>query len=48
MTLKKDPNFEEKMTFNLKNDMRILENFNLSNGKSGKIHFFLGSMECLS
>ena len=39
MTPKNDPNFEEKVAFNLKNDMRILENFNLSNGKSEKIHF---------
>ena len=31
MTLKRDPNFEEKLTFYLKNDMRNLVNFNLSN-----------------
>ena len=34
MTLKKDPNFEEKQTFYFKNDMRNLVNFNLSSGKS--------------
>ena len=34
MTLKKDPNFEEKLTFCLKNDMRNLVNFNASCGKS--------------
>ena len=32
MTLKKDPNFKEKLTFCLKNDMRNLVNFNPSNG----------------
>ena len=30
MTLKSDPNFEEKLTFCLKNDMRNLMYFNLS------------------
>ena len=39
MTLKKDSNFEEKLTFYLKNDMRNLVNFNLSSGKSGNLHF---------
>ena len=39
MTLKSDPNFEEKLTFCLKNDMRILVNFNASGGKSEKLHF---------
>ena len=39
MTLKKDQNFEEKLTFCLKNDMRILLNFNLSNGKSKNLLF---------
>ena len=34
MTLKSDPNFEEKLTFRLKNDMKNLVNFNLSSGKS--------------
>ena len=39
MTLKKDPNFEEKLTFYLKNGMRNLVNFNLSSGKSENFHF---------
>ena len=39
MTLKKDPNFEEKLTFSLKNDMKNLVNFNPSSGKSEKLHF---------
>ena len=39
MTLKKDPNFEEKLTFYLKNDTRNLVNFNLSSGKSENVHF---------
>ena len=39
MTLKNDPNFEEKLTFCLKNDMRNLLNFNASSGKSGNSHF---------
>ena len=33
MTLKSDPNFEEKLTFCLKNGVRNLENFNASSGK---------------
>ena len=36
MALKKDLNFEEKLTFYLKNDMRNLVNFNLSSGKVRK------------
>ena len=36
MTLKSDPNFEEKMTFCLQNDMRNLVDFNASNGN---LHF---------
>ena len=40
MTLKKDRNFEEKLTFYLKNDMRNLVNFNLSGGKSENLHFY--------
>ena len=36
MTLKKDPNFEEKLIFYLKNEMRGLLNFNLGSGKSEK------------
>ena len=39
MTLKKDPHFEEKLTFCLKNDMRNLVNFNPSSGKSENLHF---------
>ena len=39
MTLKNDPNFVEKLTFSLKNDMRNLVNFNASSGKSENIHF---------
>ena len=35
MTLKKDPNFEVKLTFYLKNDMRNL----VSSGKSENLHF---------
>ena len=39
MTLKKNPNFEEKLKFCLKNDIRNLVNFNTSNGKSENLHF---------
>ena len=39
MTLKSDPNFKEKVTFCLKNDMKNLVNFNASNGKSENLHF---------
>ena len=48
MTLKSDSNFEEKLTFCLKNDMRNLMSFNSSSGKSENLHFegiFL-SKEC--
>ena len=38
MTLKKDPTFEEKLTFYLENDMSNLVNFNLSGGKSIYLH----------
>ena len=34
MILKSDPNFEKKLTFCLKNDMRNLVNFNTSSGNS--------------
>ena len=34
MALKKDPNFEEELTFYLKNNMRNLVNFYPSSGKS--------------
>ena len=40
MAMKKDPNFEEKLTFYLKHDMRNLVNFNLSSGKSENLHFY--------
>ena len=39
MTQKKDPNFEEKLTFCLKNDVRNLVNFNPRSGKSENLHF---------
>ena len=39
MTLKSGPNFEEKLTFCLKNDMRNLVNFNASSGKSENLNF---------
>ena len=40
VTLKSDPNFEEKLTFCLKNDMRNLVNFNASSGKSENLRFY--------
>ena len=39
MTLKKDPNFDLKLTFYLKNDMNNLMKFNLSSGKSENVNF---------
>ena len=39
MILKKDANFEVKLTFYLKNDMKELMKFNLSSGKSKNLHF---------
>ena len=39
MTLKSDLNFEEKLTFCLKNDMNNLVNFNSTSGKSENVHF---------
>ena len=39
MTLKSDSNFEEKLTFCLKNDMKNLVDFNSSSGKSKNWHF---------
>ena len=36
---KNDPNFEEKLTFCLKNGMRNLVNFNGSSGKCEYLHF---------
>ena len=38
MTLKSDPNFEEKFTFCLKNNMNNLVSFNSSSGKSENVH----------
>ena len=39
MTLKSDPNFEEKLTFCLKNGIKNLVNINSSSGKSENLHF---------
>ena len=39
MTLTKDPNFEEKLTFCLKNNMRNLVNLDPSSGKSENLYF---------
>ena len=39
MTLKKDPNFEEKLIFCLNKDMINLVNFNPSSGKSENFQF---------
>ena len=39
MTLKSDPNFEEKLSFCLKNDMINLLNFKASSGKAENLHF---------
>ena len=39
MKLKKDPNFDEKLTFCLKNEMRNLVNLSASIGKSETLHF---------
>ena len=39
MTLKNDPNFQEKLAFCLKSDLRNLVNFNLSIGKCENLHF---------
>ena len=39
MTLKSNSNFEEKMTFCLKNDMRNLVDFNASSGKPQNLQF---------
>ena len=47
MTLKSDPNFEEKLNFCLKNDIRNLMNFNSRSGKSENLYFdgiFLGKV----
>ena len=37
--LKTDPNFEEKLTFCLTNDMKNWVNFNKSSGRSENLHF---------
>ena len=39
MTLKRDPNFEEKLTFSMKNDRRNLVNFNPSSRKSVNLDY---------
>ena len=39
MTLKKYPNFEEKPSFYLENDMKNSVNFNPSSRKSENLHF---------
>ena len=39
MTLKSDAKFEEKLTLDSKNDMKNLANFDVSSGKSEKLHF---------
>ena len=39
MTLKQDPNFEEKLTFCLENEMRNLVNFSATSKKSENLQF---------
>ena len=39
MALKSDPNFEDKLAFCLKNDIRNLMNFNSRSGKSENLYF---------
>ena len=39
MTLTSDPNFDEKLTFCLKNDMKNLVNVNASSGKFENLLF---------
>ena len=39
MTLKSDPNLEEKLTFRLKNNLKDFGEFNTSSGKSENLHF---------
>ena len=39
MTLKKDPNFEAKLAFCLKNDMRNLVKVNTSSAQLENMHF---------
>ena len=40
MTLISDSNFEKKLTFCLKDDMKNLVSFNASSGKSENLNFF--------
>ena len=39
MTLKSDPNLEEKLTFCLKNNLKNFGEFNASSGKCENLHF---------
>ena len=39
MTMKSDAKFEIKLTLGSKNKMKNLVNFNVSSGKSEKLHF---------
>ena len=39
MTLKSDAMFIEELALGFKIDMRILENFNVSSGRSENLHF---------
>ena len=39
MTMKRNPNIEEKLTFSLKNDMRNMVNFIASNEKAENLQF---------
>ena len=39
MTLKSDPNLEQKLTFCLKNNLTSFGEFNASSGKSENLHF---------
>ena len=39
MTLKSDSNYEEKLTFCLKNEIMNLVDFNVSSGKFENFHF---------
>ena len=48
MTLKSHPNFEEKLTFCLKNDMKNLINFNANSGKSENLHFGYFCRKCIT
>ena len=45
MKLKRDANFEEKLTIGSKNDTRNLVNFNASSGKSEQFHLiYIGAV----